>query len=896
MQLEPTHVQNSCLKGRFLLSRAYASERSKLFANVSYQLIFYFETDSDHYRVDTTINFDLLTLQDIILECGVFLIQSLSINNYEPLSLTQIEAIWKDNALHIPKEYLSKGNNTIKLKTQSLFSRDSSGFHSYTHHSGGTQICYTVCPPNYAHLIYPCFDQPDIKATFELKVFAPSPWIVISNTPVLETKLTNEMFAGDFKLWHFTTTPKLSTYLFSIAAGNFREIRPKKPTQIPMRLYCGGYKYDFLVTQSEEFFNLIELGINFYQKFFGTPFPFEKYDQVFCPEFKYLGMENPGMVCLTENYIYMTQISDSKKAQRSLTILHELSHMWFGDFVTMKWWDDIWLNEGFASFIAHYTLPLISPNHPDNTIDTKFLFYKQEALNMDNLDSTHPVMQDVKDTEAATTIFNDITYCKGSAVIKHLMYMFGEENFSRALVTYFQRFRWSNADSRDFFNVIHEVLENNNKVSLINGLISEKENSVLSKWIKDWLETEGKLIIEYEVIPKDDCITINIFKEERPKRIISTKNLDLELAVFCLEKSKHITKIFNQRVCLKDAKTRVEIPLKKIDKKNLGVVLNYKDHAYSEIIMDNLSLDFFLKNSKYTDSLIKSQLFLSLMKKVELAQINPLQLFGWLEAEIPNEKNDYLASESLIYATKLMDYLLPEKLRAKCGKLLFTRLYSILTAYNKEMEPSKDELVLTIQEYIANFAYHDEDMLLLIAWMQRKNKAVSKLSVSGVLMGRIVEELFSRKLLIEPEREIIRTLYLKNHPYYINFVQGAESNFQTKLELWEKFVNFKPSDGSHFELSCLMKGINSSRDLNSEVIAKMFFEDLLKVFENNESEYSNIFFNNLFPKRSNPDFLIEKIQVIMSKIVNWDAYSNLRFLLEERLFQARICKSLEKFV
>ena len=312
MQLGITEVQNNCLKGRFLLSRDLAHDRTKQVSNVSYQLQFYFETDSEHYKVDTIINFELLTLCNLIIECGVFSIQSLSVNSNEPLSMNQIKEIWKENALYIPKELLIKGTNTLTIKTTSLFSRDGSAFHSYTRHQSGEQFCYTVCPPNYAHLIYPCFDQPDIKATFDLKVLAPREWVVISNTPVLETKSETflKFFQGNQRLWQFKTTPKLSTYLFSIAAGNFKEIAPKKTTQIPMKLYCAGYKYSFLINQSEEFFNLIELGINFYSKFFGTPFPFEKYDQVFCPEFKFMAMENPGMVCMTENHIYMSQVSD----------------------------------------------------------------------------------------------------------------------------------------------------------------------------------------------------------------------------------------------------------------------------------------------------------------------------------------------------------------------------------------------------------------------------------------------------------------------------------------------------------------------------------------------------------------------------------------------------------
>lgn len=893
MEPESTSVINSCSKDRYLLTRSYAAERSQLITGLSYKLCFYLDSEADNYHVDTVITFELANLSNIILECGTHSIQYFSINNTISLPLVVIANIWRDNALYIPSDYLREGTNILCFKTTSNFSRDSSGFHSYVHNTGGSRLCYTVCPPNYAHLIYPCFDQPDIKATFDLKVRAPQEWIVISNSPSIENK--EQALDEGYKWWFFNKTPRISTYLFSVAAGNFMEIKPKKTTQVPMRLYCSDYKYSFLLNQAEEFFFLVEAGITYYSKFFGMSFPFEKYDQVFCPEFKYLGMENPGMVCITENYIFMTQISAFKKSQRALTILHELSHMWFGDFVTMKWWDDIWLNEGFASFISYHVLPIISQDPLAHTIDIKFLFYKQEALNMDDLDSTHPVMQDVKDTEAATNIFDDITYCKGSAVIKHLMYMIGEENFSKALASYFQRFGWNNANSKDFLGVIEEIMELSagpNNLSIQNG---HKENHLINRWVYDWLETEGKLNIFYEISLSNTGIMVDVTKEVLPSRVTTSKHVDLEVAVFALEPGNKVGKIGSQRVSLIEDKMRMEIVLPKFDAKEIGVVLNYKDNAYSEIIMDDLSIQFFLKHSKKIEPLIKAQLFMSMVKRIQLAQMNPVELFKWIEEEINEEKIPYLSSEYLIYATKLIDNYLPEKIKAKCGKILFTKLYSILTAYNNTMDPNKEELVITIQEHIANFAYFNEDVQLLVKWMQKKNPALNKVNLSGVLMGRIIEELFLRKILTDSERDNIRSVYIRNHPYYVNFANGASSNLESKINLWAKFVNFKPSDGSHFEFSCLMKGVNNPHDANIGVLANKFFDDLLTVFENNENEYSNIFFTNLFPKFYNSDFIIEKIEIIMEKIQFTESYANLKNLLEEKLNYAKVCKSLEKF-
>ena len=884
-----SETKNKSSKDRFLLTRSYAFERSKYIENLSYQLCFYFQSSSESYKVDTTLTFSLKSKVDLILECGVYSIKTLHINGFS-FSSSLIDQIWKENALYIPKNYLRDGENTFVFKTISKFSRDSSGFHSYTHNTN-SQICYTVCPPNYAHLIYPCFDQPDIKGTFDLKVKAPAQWTVISNSPVSEVK--NDGFnltaAGTLKWWTFHKTPKISTYLFSIAAGNFMEIKPKRETEIPMRLYCGEHRHQYLYNQKDEFFDLVEAGIKFYSKFFGTPFPFQKYDQIFCPEFKYLGMENPGMVCLTENYIFMTHVSAFKMSQRALTVLHELSHMWFGDLVTMKWWDNIWLNEGFASFISYHTLPIVSKDDLANTIDIKFLFYKQEALYMDTLESTHPVEQDVKDTEAATNIFDDITYCKGSAVIKHLMYIIGEENFSRALTCYFQRFAWGNADSRDFFHVIQEILDKSedNMLSIEN---EEGTDEMMKKWIHDWLETEGKLNIFSSLSPSGNGITLEIEKKSLPKRIATEKHINLEMALFHLDEEDNVTKSLTQRLYLKDDQTTLELPLKNFDFKDIGVILNYKDNAYAEIIIDDHSTQFFLRNSRHLEPLLRAQIFVSMIKKVEFGQINPVDLFTWIAEELTEERIPYLFSEYLVYATKLMDCYLPMKLKVKCGKILFDKVYSILTEYNSNTDKDKEELVITVQEYITNFACENNDMLLLVAWLQKKNTALSRIAPSGVMMGRIIEEIFLRKLLSDSGRNEVRNNYIRNHPYYVNFTSGASASLKTKTELWEKFVSFKSSHGSHFEFSCQMKGVNNPHDEGISLLAQRFFDDLLKVFENNENEYCNIFFTNLFPKIDDPNFIIERIEDLMEKAL---PYANLKNLLEEKLYQTKVSRELE---
>jgi len=874
MQVEDTAVKNNSKRDRYLLTKEYAYLRSKCIQNISYTLSFKFEHFSDFYEVEAIIEFDIIKPFDLILECGAHSIKEMEINSHK-LSNNEISSVWKDNSLTIIPILVKIGRNKIKIVSKSRFSRDSSGFHSFTDtESINHQYCYTVGPPNYAHRIYPCFDQPDLKAYFTLKVTAPDSWVIIGNTPVIKEEEMN----GN-KNWEFEKTPLISTYLFSIAAGNYRKIAYKKTTKVPLAIYLTEKRYFPLLNQADEIFELIDAAINFYENFFQIPFPFKKYDQVFCPEFKYLGMENPGMALIIENYAFMSRISPYKIAARALTFVHELSHMWFGNYATMKWWDDIWLNEGFATFIAYYTLPLIEKKSAFQNLDVKFLFYKQEALDMDAFESSHPVEQVVKDTEDASTIFDDITYCKSSGVIKHLMFLLGEEVFAKCLNKYFKQFAWKNSESNDFFRVIEE-----NSVNL--------KKETISKWVKDWIRTEGKITLEPTIEIKGNTLNLSIRKANSLKRITTNKTVDINIKVLTKLNNK-LHDISFQRITLEDELTEVSIDSKTpLSKDNIAVVLNYNDHAYADVIFDDISLNFLMDNSEEIEPLVRGQMFLSMVSNVKAAKLNPIILFDWIANEIRREKIFYLNSEYLGFASRLVDYYLPQEVKKDCCAILFDALVESLKECNNQNDVNSEDHALLIQEYIVNFAFSHENILLLQGWVKREIPSLQNLTPSGIFLGRLFEEVIFRSEFSPKEKEQFLDMFISNHPYYSNLKKGALATFEEKCHFWEKFLKFDSSDSSHYAISCIMKGFNNPHDKNCEYFAKKFFEDVLYIFKNCEYEYANVFFNNLFPKISNVDLIIEEVEKLLKTEEN---LFNLKPLLEEKLYQTKIRKSLEKF-
>ena len=885
MQIEHSSIENPCSRDRFILTKELSIQRRLLIENLAYSLFFSFKHFCKSYEVETLIQFDLSQKCPLVLECGSLAIRKLVINGFI-ISNDIIQTIWMNNALFIPDDYLNQDHNTIEIKTRSRFSRTGSGFHSYIDHQQKAQYCYTVCPPNFAHTIYPCFDQPDLKATFELKVKAPLRWTAISNSRLITTKREGRLDCPNisYKRWIFEKTPKLSTYLFSIAAGNFMTVNPQTPTKVLMRLFCTQDKQQALLQEYQDFFSLVEDGILFYESFFGTPFPFTKYDQVFCPEFKYLAMENPGMVCMKDTHIFFTESSPNKKIERALTILHELSHMWFGNLVTMKWWDDIWLNEGFASYIAYYALQRIRDDPTFETLDVNFFSEKQKALNIDGLSSTHSVQQNVEDTEAATNIFDDITYAKGSAVVKHLIYIIGEEKFSKSLEIYFKQYQWINASSHDFFNIIKEVLRQT---------YSDLECQGLEKWIQDWIYTEGKISLSYDFVVKDNMIELIIKQNNFPARVTVNKSVCLEIVVFSLNENQILTKLKIRKTHLNSQEEIVRIDLGKSDLQQVGIVLNYGDYAYADVLMDNRTLDLLLSSSDQLEPLVRAQLFFTLTKNVQSGQMNPIELFKYVSNEFMNGAIPCLYSEYLIQCSRILEYYLPKTLKESCGKLLFSALFSSLDVHKTGSLLGTSELFLTVQEYILDFAGTNDDVALVISWIQENSHSSTCKPISNTLLGRVIEEVFWRNLLDEEQRNCIKHSYTNDQPYYIYFIAGAIADVNSKLSLWKNCLSFNGEEGSQFEFSCMMKGLNNPHNYNDDFLVERFFNDILEVFNRNENEYSTTFFRNLFPKSSNSQYLIQRVEEFTN---NQTIAGSLRSLLEEKLEQLTIRQMLEKFV
>ncbi|MGH3191331.1 MAG: aminopeptidase N, partial [Streptosporangiaceae bacterium] len=384
--------------------------------------------------------------------------------------------------------------NVLRVAADCAYSRSGEGLHRFTDPADGRVYLYSDLETFDAHRVYACFDQPDMKASYQLTVTAPADWEVVSNMAVdtvSEEGEDEDLKAGDFEApsfeapsfeapsfeapsfkarrWSFPPTAVLPTYITAVAAGPYHVVRDEHDG-IPLGVFCRQSLAPYL--DPDEILEVTRQGFDFFHGSFGMKYPFGKYDQLFVPEFKEGAMENAGCVTFLEAYIFRSRVTDYARESRGQTILHEMAHMWFGDLVTMRWWDDLWLNESFATWAG--TLAQAEATRWAWAWTTFAQVHKAWAYRQDQLPSTHPIAADIPDIHAVEVNFDGITYAKGAAVLKQLVAYVGRENFLAGVRKYFAAYAWGNATLADLLAALEET-----------------SGRDLTVWSRDWLQTAG---------------------------------------------------------------------------------------------------------------------------------------------------------------------------------------------------------------------------------------------------------------------------------------------------------------------------------------------------------------------------------------------------------------------
>ena len=371
-----------------------------------------------------------------------------------------------------------RADNVLRVVADASYMQTGEGLHRFVDPVDGETYLYTQFEVADAKRMFAVFDQPDLKAAFRFTVTAPDHWQVVSNSPTPAPVPLREGVAE----WTFPETPRISSYITALIAGPYHvergELTSRDGRTIPLAVFCRRSLASFL--DADEVMALTRRGFAFYEDAFDFPYPFEKYDQLFVPEFNAGAMENAGAVTFLEDYVFRSKVSDAMVARRAATILHELAHMWFGDLVTMTWWDDLWLNESFAEYVS--TLATSEATRFRGAWTSFNNLEKTWAYRQDQLPSTHPISADIRNLEDVEVNFDGITYAKGASVLRQLVAWVGRAEFEAGIRAYFRRHAWGNTTLRD--------------------LLAELEMTSgrdLTAWSHEWLETAGVATLRPQV-------------------------------------------------------------------------------------------------------------------------------------------------------------------------------------------------------------------------------------------------------------------------------------------------------------------------------------------------------------------------------------------------------------
>lgn len=498
-------------------------------------------------------------------------------------------------------------HNTVTVTALCRYSNTGEGLHRSVDPSDGNVYLYSQFEVPDARRVYAVFDQPDLKATFDFSVLAASSWIVTSNMPVKSVTATDRTTAegtlGDHeaetaKQWTFETTPTMSSYLTAICAGPYAEwhtaYRNEDGRVVPMAQYCRQSLADAFAKDVDYLFDITKKGFAFYDKTWGVPYPYAKFDQIYVPEYNAGAMENIGMVTIRDSYVFDSKVTDALAERRVVTVLHELAHMWFGDYVTMKWWNDLWLNESFAEFTS--TLATAEATEWHDAWATFCSGEKSWALRQDQLSTTHPIVAPINDLNDTYVNFDGITYAKGASVLKQLAFYVGRDKFFQGINAYLNKHAYSNATLADLL-----------------GELEATSGRDLKAWSAQWLEQSGINTITTQVKTAADG-TIEQLSLKQTAPIEHPVLRSHRLAVGFYNEDPETGRIVRTDRFELDVDGETTVVAEAAGKRRPSLILvNDDDLTYTKLRFDDESLKFAIENlHRFDDALARAVIWLAL--------------------------------------------------------------------------------------------------------------------------------------------------------------------------------------------------------------------------------------------------------------------------------------------
>ena len=598
-----------------VLTQEAAERRFSQVRNVEYDMAFYL-SKGPTYKGTVTVSFDFQKLgYPLRFDFRGTRVSSVFVNG-KPTVVNH-----DGRAFFLDEKYLQQGPNNVQVEFDNKYSGSGHGLVRFQDPKDGRVYLYSNLEPFDGNRVFPMFDQPDLKARYTMTVRAPRNWKVV--TSVFETQIKNH---NDYtRTWIFPKSQKFSTYIWSLHAGPYY-MWQSKAGKVPLRLFTRQSLATYV--KPKHWFDDTRKGLQFFNGYFAYDYPYKKYDQLIVPAFPAGAMENVGAVTFNEYFVVKGKKSEEIRRDLRDVIYHEMAHMWFGNLVTMKWWDGLWLNESFATFMAAYASYKITGD------DKHWRDYdggrKNSTYIADQKSTTHPIQSVILDTDEAFANFDRITYGKGAAFLKLLNFYVGEETFQLAMQDYFKAFA-----------------EKNTVIDHFVSALSKRSDKKLNLWFKEWLETQGLTTFQAQWTCQPNGRIQNFTIEQRalgPKVILKTQKTKLALFYKNSRKKLFPKKVLN--VMVSGPSTKVP----ELTGENCPefVTPNYQEMAYAKVILDPTSVKEVRRSmSHIADTRTREQLANVLWEMVRDGQLSAKTFADIALSAIETEKDPSILTIAL---------------------------------------------------------------------------------------------------------------------------------------------------------------------------------------------------------------------------------------------------------
>lgn len=548
------------------LTRAEARERAELITVESYDVSLDLTRGGKVFGSTTTVKFSAKPGSSTFIDAVTAAVHSVTLNGRSLDPDTVADGV----RIQLPE--LGE-DNEVTIVADAPYMNTGEGLHRFVDPVDNEVYLYTQFEVPDSRRMFAVFEQPDLKAAFTFTITAPSHWDVISNSPTpLPVETTPGDDGGARSVWSFSPTPRLSSYVTALIAGPYQSVRSEVKSSdgrvIPLGVFARKSLMQYL--DAENIFELTRQGFEFFEAQFGCPYPFEKYDQLFVPEFNAGAMENAGAVTILEGYVFRSKVTGAQIERRAITVLHELAHMWFGDLVTMRWWNDLWLNESFAEYMSH--LAAVEATDFTSAWTTFASVEKSWAYRQDQLPTTHPIFAEINDLQDVEVNFDGITYAKGASVLRQLVAWVGPDQFMAGVREYFAKHSWQNTELSDLMVELEKA-----------------SGRDLDEWGRQWLETAGVNTLKPELeVGSDGRLTSFAILQSAVEEWPTLRPHRLAVGFYNLNDAGKLERVHREELDVDGVRTEVPA-LAGMSQPDL-ILVNDDDLAYAKVRLDEKSL------------------------------------------------------------------------------------------------------------------------------------------------------------------------------------------------------------------------------------------------------------------------------------------------------------------